>query len=158
MKTLLLALSLVSLPSISEACSLAPDFADAFKNDLTVELLRDYRVSGTVDNVRDLTITNLDVTPYYTYRGEIACPDSVKMSGTLSMNLMRKVSHDFKKRMELDRALSEGKITEEELRAELERTETCRVNATVSSVKAPRKQGEIAYRYDSTIGVEISCE
>jgi hypothetical protein len=153
-----LALALASLPATSQACSLPIDFADYYKNDLTLEVLRDYRVSGTVDNVQNLTITNLDVLPYNTFKGKIACFDSVRMSGTVSMKLTRKVSHNLEKKLELDRALGEGQLSETEYEARVNELETCSVRAEVNSVKAPKKAGEMAYRYDSKIGLEISCD
>lgn len=158
MKNLLIALSLFGLPAAADACSLRPDFADYYKNDLTLEVLNDYRVDATVDNVRDLKITNLDVLPYNTFRGEIACFDSVRMSGTVTMKIMRKVSHNLEKKISLDQAFREGSLSEAEYEARLNETESCAVHADVKSVKAPRKAGEIAYRYSSEIGLEISCD
>jgi hypothetical protein len=158
MKHALIALGLILAPSLSQACSLPRDFADYYKNDLTLEVLRDWRVQGTVDNVRDLTITNLSVLPYNTFRGKIACFDSVKMSGTVTMNLMRKVRLNLEKLNQLNQDLHEGRINEEQYEAKLNETETCAVHAEVNAVKAPKKAGDFVYRYDSKIGLEISCD
>lgn len=158
MKYTLLALAIGGLPGLAGACSLPADFADAYKNDITFEVLRDYRVDGTVDKVRDLAILDLEVVPYQKFSGKIACYDSVRMSGLVTMNLTRKVSHNLEKRRQLNEAFNAGEISEAEYEARLNGEETCAVRAEVKAVKEGKKAGEVAYRFDSKIGVEIRCD
>ncbi|RZA07698.1 MAG: hypothetical protein EOP11_06955 [Proteobacteria bacterium] len=157
MKKLLLSLGLLLSPLTSTACSLPLDWQDHYRNDLILEVLRDYRVNGQIENIGHVSIAELEVTPFNTFRSKIPCFDSIKLKGRVSMTIKRKLSHSVQKRNELGRDLSDGKITEGEYEAKLQETEVCDVNAEVDALKAPKKAGDFAYRYDSKIGLEINC-
>ena len=162
MKTLTLALALASLFTAQAfACSPSQNFGLRLKNTLITELVNDYRVNASIDNLISIEVKNLSGGAFYTFPDRGAdCPDSVRISGEIDLEFRRALRFNQVKAEVIWDLLSQGKIDNAEADRRLNSTETCSLTASVKSEKIPTKRGQRPSYYSTEIqGLEsLRCE